>query len=349
MTRGLAQAVLVCVVLIASGGDAAASAESLRFQLQVPAAQTVSLQTSLNDWDNPPTPMRETAPGVYSLEMPTPWTPLLQYKFIVNGQWIADPHNPNTVDDGYGGSNSVVETGFTEDPWLKPGATPLVARTLELTDWQGYPRTITLLAPRQRGCMALYFLDGQDYLQFTFVKNLLANLGAAPNLPCLAAVLIPPRDREAEDVPGSQQLAFAHWVATQVVPRAERATGAGGSVEHRLVLGPSLGGLGSVLLALAEPATFRRAASQSGSFWWKDRQILTLFAQATPAQLAGLDLAFHVGNLEADILLSANRALRDLLRAKGIPLTYEEHPSQHDWIAWRNELRLIVTRFFANP
>jgi len=32
-----------------------------------------------------------------------------QYKFIVDGEWMADPKNPNKVDDGHGGHNSVIE------------------------------------------------------------------------------------------------------------------------------------------------------------------------------------------------------------------------------------------------
>ena len=31
-----------------------------------------------------------------------------QYKFIVDGVWLEDPANPNTVDDGQGGMNSVL-------------------------------------------------------------------------------------------------------------------------------------------------------------------------------------------------------------------------------------------------
>ena len=34
-----------------------------------------------------------------------------QYKFIVDGKWIADPENPSQVDDNYGGKNSVVAIG----------------------------------------------------------------------------------------------------------------------------------------------------------------------------------------------------------------------------------------------
>jgi hypothetical protein len=31
-----------------------------------------------------------------------------QYKFIVDGTWIMDPGNPDQMDDGFGGKNSVV-------------------------------------------------------------------------------------------------------------------------------------------------------------------------------------------------------------------------------------------------
>jgi hypothetical protein len=31
-----------------------------------------------------------------------------QYKFIVDGTWIVDPSNPDQMDDGFGGKNSVI-------------------------------------------------------------------------------------------------------------------------------------------------------------------------------------------------------------------------------------------------
>ena len=31
-----------------------------------------------------------------------------QYKFIVDGNWIVDPGNPDQMDDGFGGKNSVI-------------------------------------------------------------------------------------------------------------------------------------------------------------------------------------------------------------------------------------------------
>jgi len=45
----------------------------------------------------------DLAPGTY------------QYKFIVDGKWLTDPQNPDRVDDGYGGKNSVVSVPECEE------------------------------------------------------------------------------------------------------------------------------------------------------------------------------------------------------------------------------------------
>ena len=37
------------------------------------------------------------------------------YKFIVDGAWKEDPANPTTVDDGYGGKNSVLDVPACEE------------------------------------------------------------------------------------------------------------------------------------------------------------------------------------------------------------------------------------------
>jgi hypothetical protein len=38
-----------------------------------------------------------------------PWQMAVQYKFFINNMtWMADPANPNTVPDGFGGVNSLI-------------------------------------------------------------------------------------------------------------------------------------------------------------------------------------------------------------------------------------------------
>ncbi|MFW6410359.1 MAG: alpha amylase N-terminal ig-like domain-containing protein, partial [Halanaerobiales bacterium] len=72
--------------------------------------ESVRLAGSFNDWSTVKTPMEdENEDGVYEVTVdlkPGEY----EYKFVVNGdEWITDPDNDNTVSDGFGGRNSVLE------------------------------------------------------------------------------------------------------------------------------------------------------------------------------------------------------------------------------------------------
>ena len=74
-------------------------------------AQTVWLTGSFTNWGGNPgagaVEMTKDGSGVWNV-MRTMDAGMHQYKFIVDGNnWIADPGNPNFVDDGFGGRNSV--------------------------------------------------------------------------------------------------------------------------------------------------------------------------------------------------------------------------------------------------
>ena len=73
-------------------------------------ATSVSVAGEFNNWDASANPMEkddsnwkiklDLDPGKYA------------YKFVVNGtDWMIDPNNPETVDDGYGGQNSLLVVG----------------------------------------------------------------------------------------------------------------------------------------------------------------------------------------------------------------------------------------------
>jgi hypothetical protein len=38
-----------------------------------------------------------------------------QYRFIVDGHWMEDPNNPNTVESPYGVKNSMIDYGTQEE------------------------------------------------------------------------------------------------------------------------------------------------------------------------------------------------------------------------------------------
>jgi hypothetical protein len=59
-------------------------------------------------WDDG-VPMEQSG-ATWSVEIPLPWGEDVHYKFFVDGsQYFTDPANPQTVDDGFGGLNSVLD------------------------------------------------------------------------------------------------------------------------------------------------------------------------------------------------------------------------------------------------
>ena len=82
------------------------------FSLAAPGATSVLVTGTFASW-------AQTAPPATTLTDPdgdstftgkvTLAAGTYQYKFIVNGVWKADPANPSTTPDGFGGVNSVLE------------------------------------------------------------------------------------------------------------------------------------------------------------------------------------------------------------------------------------------------
>ncbi len=65
----------------------------------------VEVAGDFNDWE--PTALEKGEDGVFRTTLPiAPGT--YEYKFVIDGTWVADPDNPDTVPDPYGGQNSVL-------------------------------------------------------------------------------------------------------------------------------------------------------------------------------------------------------------------------------------------------
>ncbi len=70
-------------------------------------AGSVFLAGSFNEWNASALPLTQGSNGVWSIVHPLP-AGKHEYKFVVDGAWFADPENPETQADPYGGANSLV-------------------------------------------------------------------------------------------------------------------------------------------------------------------------------------------------------------------------------------------------
>lgn len=142
---------------------------------------------------------------------------------------------------------------------------------------------------------------------------------------------------------------------------------------RRALAGLSMGGYGAILLALRHPHRFRFAASLSGALsipswiefpeqYHAERSIANLEDIFGPPGSFRRNLdPFHlVATTDASSLpfiylvmgtndgftsfLTANRALADSLRTRGIRYEYHETPGGHNWQYWGREIHPLLNR-----
>jgi S-formylglutathione hydrolase FrmB len=134
--------------------------------------------------------------------------------------------------------------------------------------------------------------------------------------------------------------------------------------EGRALAGNSMGGHGSMFLAIRHKDIFSAAASMSGGLnlctsdpqvgvfadnWelkkvlgsiqanpdrWKKASVVTQVDNLAPGELA---LSIECGS--DDFFLSVNREFHNRLITKGIPHHFAEHPGAHNWEYWSGAIR----------
>jgi 1,4-alpha-glucan branching enzyme len=77
------------------------------FQLVKPDAQTVYVAGSFNGWKPEQTPLVKTGNGRWVGDL-TVQPGRHEYLFVVDGQWLPDPNARETVQNPFGGKNSVL-------------------------------------------------------------------------------------------------------------------------------------------------------------------------------------------------------------------------------------------------
>jgi len=123
----LAAAVVALAVLMPFGGPSPVGAPPMasvgtaprlfvQFHLQAANASTVRLAGSFTNWQ-PQYELHQSAPGVWTVTLPLPLG-VHDYAFVVDGQqWVPDPY-AQSVDDGFGGTNSRIALLPPDEPRL---------------------------------------------------------------------------------------------------------------------------------------------------------------------------------------------------------------------------------------
>lgn len=272
---------------------------------------------------------------------------------------VPDPLNRSPFpESGPPSSSCMVLPDAAPQPWLGaragvPAGTVTHQRfRSEILDNE---RSVWLYTPPGVGAAGaslplLVVFDGLQYVDWMAAPTTLDNLLAAGRLPPVVAVFVG-NVRRVQELGGAP--AFVDFLTDELLPWARARSGATADPARTVVAGASMGGFAAAFAALRRPDVFGNVLSQSGALSWKPegaREWGWLIREFDRTPRPPVRFWLDVGRFETIPLLgpppdgegpgqlTANRRLRDVLRAKGCEVHYTEVAGGHDYIWWRGTL-----------
>src|SRR5215470_225311 len=190
----------------------------------------------------------------------------------------------------------------------------------------------------------LVVFDGIAYTAMVPTPVILDNLIARNRIAPLVAVVLAnvTTTSRSEELPCNPR--FTDFLAGEVVPWMRQNYNVTTEPSRIIVAGSSLGGLAATYAGFRHPEVFGNVLSQSGSFWWKPKgdnkgEWLTRQFEASPKLSVrfylDVGLMERAGSPDSPDMVTVNRRMRDVLRAKGYQLFYQEFNGGHEYANWR--------------
>lgn len=320
------------------------------------SAKNIELVGDFSGWKPQGYTFEQISEKQFLIELEFAPTARVEYKLIVDGNWITDPLNPNKVDNGVGGENS-----FFTMPDYKPtewaeGEIPKL-ETIEIdSKVYGEKRKIQIYTPAEivekfkdyprdkpssyyknnppppSNTRVLYFQDGNDYIHKAKAIQIQQNLVKAKRIQPFVMVFIDPKDRMKEYWANDD---YAKFLATEVVPLIDDKFWiiSLNARENRGIIGASLGGITAIHTALKYPQIFGRIGGQSCSFWIDNERVVEDIEKLN----GSTKFRFYLddGMLEG---VEDTRKVVGILKQNGFDVTYNEAEAGHNWTAWKDRL-----------
>lgn len=292
--------------------------------------------------------------GVHLLSLELPANLRIGYRFEIAGarEPALDPLNPSVYMPGTRFAESLLELPEAPaQPWRdrKPAGRWLKHEVPSTA--LGRPQTVWIYTPAgfdaARGrCAAIVAMDSVAFGQVLPTDRVLDLLSEQGRI--RPAIVIATPDLAAVGDQGSYDPAV-RFLAGELMPWVKSKYRVSTRPEDAVIAGISRRGLVAAYTAFRRPEVFGGALSLSGAFYWRppgspEFEWFGSLVAAEPLKRVRFYLA--AGTLETILTatnaghypLATNRHLRNVLRAKGYPVTFAEFPGAHSTVNWQDQL-----------
>ena len=313
---------------------------AVTFSWLAPKAKAVFLAGEMNDWQADTLPMVRNDKGEWQLTVylqPGRWS----YKFVQDGQWLTDEHNPSKHPDGQGGYNSLLQVG-KPDPLFVPRANPSERGTLQEISFDSRElgkRSLLLYRPagvkadiQLPWALVLhgYGMDRHQWVKDGELPTLLDNLIAQKKIPPMALLMV---DGGKSFYQGPTE----RFLMQDLLPNTAQ-WGLSENPAQRALLGVSMGGFGAFNLAYHYPEQFASSVSLSGYFAIGPQD------QWQAAKVAKIQHPLLYCGQQDHTSLQSNQELEQLLKNQGLELPIHYAAGGHTWHYWQSIMPEALTR-----
>lgn len=271
----------------------------------------------------------------------------LDYKFIVDGNWILDPNNPKTCPGGFGLNSELAMPDYIQPPEIKYYSNMqhgTLKDTIFYSSNLNNSRTIRVYLPPNYESTSdsfpmIIMHDGLEFISLASMHNVLDYLISEDQIEPIIGVFVPPVNRTPEYA-GNQMSSFNNFIVNELLPYIRNRYRIKSGSENCAVGGASNGGNISLYLALNNPDIFGNVAAQSSN-------VISSISQGfqnTPK--LNLKVYLDIGKYDISVLIPLVKNLRSILQSKGYDMMYREFNEGHSWGNWRAHIDDFLKFFF---
>lgn len=306
------------------------------------SAKSVFLVSDCNKWELEDKMTRIENTDTWYITKQFPENARLDYKYVVDDNWIRDPLNEFATNGGLSDNSTLIMPKYQSD--YDKIINENVPRGNLIKDLKYYSNYLNaemnyhVYLPanykKENASCVLYALDGSDYVNFAKINLILDYMIYKNEIPNMVAILVDPKDRDRDYTIFHP---YFNYFINELMPYVE---GQYCKINpERTIAGVSWGALTSIYLAVNSPSTFKNVLSQSGSFWPRDYSIYDIVDVVVNPQTK-----FYLQTGTIHDTEKMNDTMVDILKSKNAFVEHTKFAESHSWGNWRGHFNEILKR-----